>query len=117
MMTDHDDIEADRGGGGARHMGGGAAIHGYDQRYALRPELSKRRGIGAVSLLHAVGDVELERPSGCLEKTMKQRRGSGSIDIIIPKGGDTLSHLDGACEPQRGAVHVTEPRRIRENHP
>jgi hypothetical protein len=117
MVVDDDDLEPDLRRVRERRMRGDAAIDRDHQRHALGFEAAQRRRVRPIALLHAIGDIEPERPARGLEEAVQQRRRGRAVDVVVAEHGDALAGLDGAGEPRGGDIHVLELRGVGQQRP
>ena len=74
MMIDDDDIEPGLRRARQGLEGRDAAIDGHDQCDALGLQRQQRRQIGPIAFLHAIRNVDAERPTCAGEEARQQGR-------------------------------------------
>ena len=106
VVVDDDDVGAVRAGGRQRLDAGGAAVDRDDQPGALLGERRDGLAARAITLGHAVGDVDARADAVRGQKALHERGRRGAIDVVVAEHGDGLVALDRIGEPRRALVHV-----------
>src|ERR1700730_1979708 len=90
----------------------GPAIDRYQKRYAGVGKLSDRLTIWAITLKNAVRNMDEAGRAAGTKIVMEQRRGAGTINVIITQNRDPFAACDGLGNAARRSLHILQAEGI-----
>ena len=112
MMIEHDHVKAKLAGDLERLAADGAAVDGHHKRRASRREILNGFDIGAITLGHAVGDVDDRLQSAGVQKFAEQRRAARAVDVVVAEDRDLLMGHDRALETLGRRLHIAQAKGV-----
>jgi hypothetical protein len=115
MMIQHEHVHATTAQPGDGVHGGGAAIHGKQERRRKFVQAILHAGLAeAIAFVHAMGEIGVYLPAECGEHLSEERGGSNAVHVVIAEDDERFVPFARGEEPFDGGTHIREQKRIGE---
>ena len=114
MVIDHHHVHAELFGFSQRLDAGGAAVHGHQQRGALRGKAAHGFDIGTVAFEDAIRNMDQRIEPAMAQMPCQQRRRRRAVHVVVAKDRDLFAAHRRIRDTLGGGLHLRHGQGIRE---